>query len=547
MTSLPKPPASPWLPPLVQSVVFVLLYLALDGVSFIHPLHGLNITPWNPAPALGMVFLVRYKKAAWGPLVLALLSSEALVRGLPALWWTSLVAVLILAAGYIALGSALERHLPPTQLLDDKRTLFSWLVLVAVGTLMVSYIYLFVLRLLGLLPNAGWWQAMGRFWMGDCVGIAVMMPLFWWLSCERGRLLLRRALNLESLGYAALAAMSLWVAFGFGEQHGFKLFFLLFMPIIWAATRQGMAGAILCAALLQVGVIAAIRLFHYQDAPLAELQILALAMAMVGFIVGVVVDEQNRTNEKLRQSLHLAAAGEMAGALAHELNQPLTALNAYAGACAQLVARGETGEQLQAAIHCVQRESMRATDVVRRLRDFFRTGETQIESILLPQLLGHVVQPFVEKAEQHGIRLKLHPTPEVYLLADKLQLEVVLRNLLSNAFDAVLSSPRHQRRISVSAWEEADEQICICVEDSGLGLTSEKAINLFEPFQTADSSNGLGLGMVISRAIIETHGGELWGEVASHGVFKLVLPIETAEAREAQAKRAESQKVLSAD
>jgi signal transduction histidine kinase len=518
----------------MQTTIFVLLYLALDGISFIHPLHGLNITPWNPAPALGMVFLVRYQRAAWGPLVLAILASEALIRGLPNLWWTSLVASLVLAGGYIALGAALERHLSPTQLLDDKRTLFSWLVLVAVGTLMVSYIYLFVLRLLGLLPNAGWWQALGRFWMGDCVGITVMMPLFWWLSSERGRFLLRRALQPESAGYAALAIMSLWVAFGFGEQHGFKLFFLLFMPIIWAATRQGMGGAILCAALLQVGVIGAIRLFQYQDAPLTELQILALAMAMVGFIVGVVVDEQHRTNEKLRQSLHLAAAGEMAGALAHELNQPLTALTAYAGACEQLLARGNTGEQLLAAIHCVQRESQRAADVVRRLRDFFRTGETQLESIFLPQLMGSVIGLFNEKAEQHGIRLKLHPVPEVYLLADKLQLEVVLRNLLSNAFDAVLSSPRHQRRISVSAWEEADEQVCLCVEDSGLGLTSEKAASLFEPFQSTKTS-GLGLGLVISRAIIETHGGELWGEVASHGVFKLVLPIETAEQEQAAA------------
>ena len=505
---------------------FIALYVALDAASFIHPLHGLNITPWNPAPALGLVYLLRQGPGARRVLVVAVLLAEYLVRGVPFPWWKSLLSALILAAGYLLLSEALRRRMPLGTLLDDRAALLGWLVPVVLGTLLNSVVYLTSLHLLGLLPSNGWLTGVLQFWVGDAVGITIAMPLFWWLAGERGRFALRSALLCwETLGYSLLGLMALGVAFGLGGDSGFKLFYVLFLPIVWASARQGMAGAIVSATLLQIGVIVVVRALDFSAVTVSELQMLGVVMALVGFFIGGVVDEQRRTSGELRQSLRLAAAGEMAGALAHELNQPLTALGSYASAYDTLLVRGESGARLDAAINGMRSEAQRAGDVVRRLRDFFRTGATKLESVALHRVIEAAAEPYRLKARQGGIQFIVSEVPDIVLLADRLQLEVVLRNLLSNAFEAVIAADVVGRQVSIQARRLPGERVLICVEDSGFGLTSQDAERAFESFHSSKSS-GLGLGLVISRAIAETHGGSLWGEVANHGVFKLVLPIQ---------------------
>lgn len=510
----------------LQIFGFVVLYIALDAASFIHPLHGLNITPWSPAPALGMVFMVRRGRASWLPMFGTVLLSELVVRGVPLSWWSSLLSASILAGGYIALGAYLGRRIDSSGLLDDRASLLAWILPVALGTLFVSTVYLGSLWMLGLLPGDGLQTGIMQFWVGDSVGIAVAMPLFWWLSSARGRVHLMVALRRwETLGYLAMSLLALWAAFDLGGESGFKFFYLLFLPIIWASARQGMAGAIISASFLQVEVILVVQSLGFSAVTVAELQMLALAMALIGFFVGSVVDEQRRASEELKQTLRLAAAGEMAGAIAHELNQPLTALAAYGAACETLLARGEQGERLMAAIHGMLQESQRAGEVVRRLRDFFRTGATKLESLSLSDILSPVLDRFREKARKQGIVFEGGELPVAHLLADRLQLEVVFRNLLANAFDAVLQDAVRQRVVSLTAEVLPGGRISIVVEDSGKGLSGDQAAALFEPFRSSKSS-GLGLGLVISRAIVETHGGSLVGEVADHGVFRIVLPIQ---------------------
>ena len=505
---------------------FVGLYVALDAASFIHPLHGLNITPWNPAPALGLVLLLRRGPGARPVLMGAVLLSEYVVRGVPFPWWDSLLSALILATGYLLLGEVLARRMSPSTLLDDRASLLGWMLPVVFGTLLNSLVYVSSLHVLGLLPPGGWLAGVRQFWVGDAVGITVAMPLFWWLSGERGRLALRAALPCwETLGYSLLGLLALWVAFGLGGDGGFKLFYFLFLPIVWASARQGMAGAIVSATLLQLGMIAAVQLLGFSAVTVAELQMLAVVMALIGFFIGGVVDEQRRTSDELRQTLRLAAAGEMAGALAHELNQPLTAMGAYASAYDALQARGEGGARLDAAINGMRAEARRAGEVVRRLRDFFRTGATRLESVPLAEIIAGAAAHYQAKARQCGVRFCVAEVPELMLLADRLQLEVVLRNLLSNAFDAVAATDAGARQVSIRAERLPGERVSICVEDSGSGLGRQDLERAFESFHSSKSS-GLGLGLVISRAIAETHGGSLWGEVADHGVFKLVLPIQ---------------------
>lgn len=509
-----------------DALLLIAGYVALDWASFFHPLHGLNITPWNPAPALGLVFLLRFGwKAGW-PLALAVLMAEVWVRDLPVALPVSLAIAAMLAVGYGAIGEILRRRLGGLGIFLDRAGMLQWSGIVVVGTCLTSTAFVLVLAALGLIPAADWREAVGRYWVGDGVGILVSMPLLWMLLDERGRAMLGAAvLRRDAFWHILATATALWVAFGLGAETDFIYFYVLFLPIVWAAARQGLTGAVLSAALTQIGIIVAVQWLGFAAITVFEIQVLTVVLALVGFFIGVVIDEQQRISTELRQTLRLAAAGEMAGALAHELNQPLTALSAYGTACEELLARGDTGDNLKKAIQLMVSESFRAAEVVRRLRDFFRTGTTHLERVSLAELLPAATALFSARAAKDGVLLTVPPIPEAAVMADRLQIEVVIRNLLSNAFDAASTRPLGQRTVRLTAELEGADRVCIKVEDSGPGVSGMTVAGLFEPFSSSKSS-GLGLGLAISRAIAEAHGGTLWAEVGSHGVFRLLLPIE---------------------
>lgn len=509
--------------PFVHGFIFVVAYVALDWASYLHPMYGLNITPWNPSLALGLVYWFRVGRVAAIPWFAAILVGEGVVRGLPASLPMTLALSAALTLGYGGIAEALRRYAVGTVLQDRQRLLF-WLVIVLVGSLLTSALYIALLLFAGLIPVGDGAVAMVRFWIGDWVGIVVTMPFFWLLFDADDRLRVY-LLRWESAAYVGLAALMLWVSFGLGGAGEFQYFYLLFLPLVWAAARQGVAGAAIAAFALQAGIIVAVQWQNLVAVTVFELQLLGAVLAAVGLFIGAVVDEKQRVSDELRQSLRLAAAGEMAGALAHELNQPLTALSIYASACEQLLDRGETGERLRDTIRRLVQESRRAGDVVQRLRDFFRTGATRLERVAVGDLLAAAAERFAARTAEQGVAFQVDPAPPLALLVDRLQLELVLRNLLANAFDAVAELPPGQARVRLSAQADGDRRLCISVEDSGPGPSREAAAQLFEAFQSTKAS-GLGLGLAISRAIVEAHGGSLRAEPSDHGVFRIVLPSE---------------------
>ena len=521
----------PWalFPPLQlgwRDVAFVAAYVLLDWLSFVHPLYGLNITPWNPAPALGLIYWLRHGKRAALPWFISLLIGEALVRGWPVDVALTIALSFCLTLGYGLIGELLHRRFVDGKAPNNRPQLFAWLVIVALGTLLNAVVYVSQLSFSGSMPHDAWMEAVVRFWIGDCVGIVVTMPILWMLAEPRGRGVLRRLfLSWETLGYIALGVVMLWATFGFGMGAGFQQFYFLFLPIVWAAARQGLAGAALVASALQLGVIIVVQWLNVVTVEVYELQMLGAVLALVGFFIGVVVDEQRQAVEDLKHTLRLAAAGEMASALAHELNQPMTALTAYGEVCEHLLARGETGDTLKDAIRRMVAESARAADVVRRLRDFFRTGATRLESLEVSALLSVATAPFVLRAREQGVDLKIEAAPEAVVFVDRLQVEVVLRNLLSNAFESVATRDPGGRSVTLSTAPEAGGNIRLSVEDSGPGISPAAAGHVFEPFVSTKSS-GLGLGLVISRAIIEAHGGNLWAEIGGRGIFRFTLPMQ---------------------
>jgi signal transduction histidine kinase len=333
----------------------------------------------------------------------------------------------------------------------------------------------------------------------------------------------------ETLLQGAVIGLAVWIALGQGESRQFEFFYLLFLPLIWVAARHGMVGAAVAAAVIQTGVIVAVQLVGQPALTVFELQSLLLALALTGYFLGVTVDERERASEELRHSLRLAAAGEMAAALAHELNQPLTALANYAKAAQLLLEAPEQDRQrLSDTLRKLVAESKRAADVVRRLRDFFRTGSTRLEDVAIVELAGRVVDSLRTRAADKQVVLRCVAYGSVpVLLADPLELEVVLRNLLTNAMDAVVNASPETRTVVLDIGVDSTGDITVTVSDNGPGIAREEAERLFEPFLTTKAT-GMGMGLAISRAIIETHGGRLWIEPGSQGVVRFTLPAHGA-------------------
>jgi C4-dicarboxylate-specific signal transduction histidine kinase len=196
------------------------------------------------------------------------------------------------------------------------------------------------------------------------------------------------------------------------------------------------------------------------------------------------------------------------------VNQPLTALTNYARSGQMLLAAGRSAE-LAAVIERMLAESQRAAEVVRRLRDFFREGRTRLEQVSVPQLL--------ESVRIDGLTVEVEPgLPDV--LVDRLQIELVLRNLVKNAAEAIDGSPG-KSMIALSARRHDPQHVSIVVADNGPGIPAAARERMFEPF-VSGKPTGMGLGLAVSRAIAEAHGGTLDAMPGPHGEFRLLLPVE---------------------
>lgn len=524
----PIPTMLPDQRPSWRDVAILLIgYIALDWASYIHPLHELNITPWNPAPALGLVYLLHFGSRMALPIAVAIFVSEIWVRGLPTGPWMALVIAGLLTLNCWVVAVLLNRILVGGRIFFERRGLLIWVIGVTAGMLVNSISLMLTLNVAGYIPDVGLTDSIFQYWVGDATGALVAMPLIWSLMDPQRRREMQRIISKpEFLITLGLIAAAMWIAFVAGSVASFKYFYVLFLPIAWAASRDGLHGAVISAALIQLGLILGFQWLKIETVTVVETQALSAVIAVFGFFVGVVVDEEQRVSEELRETLRLAAAAEMAGAMAHELNQPLSALSTYGAACERLIEIGETGSRLRDTVQSMIRESHRAAEVLRRLRDFFRTGSTQLEPIVLAPLLQDAMVPFAAMQEPGTVLFKVDPIPHCQLLGDRLQLEVVLRNLFSNAFDAANGKLPGGKTIGVRVLVDRHPPgVTVVIEDNGAGLDHVGMSRLFESFRSTKSS-GLGLGLVISRAIAEAHGGRLWAEAGDHGIFKLYLPLQ---------------------
>jgi PAS domain S-box-containing protein len=449
-----------------------------------------------------------------------------------------------------------------------------------------------------------------------------------------------------------------------GGDHSFELFYLLFLPLIWIATRHGLAAASWAVLAIQAGLVAGLEIQDQSGATLRAFQLLMFALATTGLMLGAVVSERRRLSSALAdsesrrstilntardgvltidargqiQSINPAAerlfarpsqllighdvrelvdaapdllprlsriscspaaeavcweldaqradgglfpielsvgrfdpsateqytlvirditlrrkaeararehqtelahfsrlslAGGMAAGLAHELNQPLTAIAAYGRGCLRLLAEpAREPAMLHEGVLEIVQQAERAGDVLSRLREFMRAGAYRRAPVEVAPLIDAAVSLARVEATQHEVKIEVRIDPDLPpFLADPIQIEQVLLNLLKNAIDSIEAANTEQKSIVVEARRKGSWGIEISVADSGPGVADELAGKIFEAFVTTKPL-GMGLGLSISSSIVESHGGSLrLARSASSGaIFAFDLPTDGAEA-----------------
>jgi two-component system, LuxR family, sensor histidine kinase DctS len=237
-------------------------------------------------------------------------------------------------------------------------------------------------------------------------------------------------------------------------------------------------------------------------------------------------DLARQQEERLQASARLITMGEMASSLAHELNQPLSAIASYTAGCRNLIAAGAPQAEIDGALAKCQGQAQRAGRIIRRIYEFVRRHEPKTEPCELDILLSDLLTLIEADARRQRVRIVRDLAPDLPTLqADGILLGQAILNLMRNGIEAMSQSEEGRRILSVEA-KVADKQVLISIADQGSGISAESAAQLFEPFYTT-KLEGLGVGLNICRSVVEAHHGRLWFESPPEGgtVFHISLPL----------------------
>ncbi len=634
---------------------YVVLYLALDWLSLIDPTSPLGIVPWNPPVGLSFALLLRFG-ARFAPAVFAaVLAAELLLHNLVAAPVTAVAVAFVVALCYGAAAAFLARSLRVSLRLDDRRDLLALFGVALAATGVVALAVVAIYCATGLLPWRDFGAHAWRFWVGDVIGIAVFTPFLLLLpDMRRLAAFLGTRTALEyGLQFAAIG-LGLWIIFGLEPVDHFEFSYVLFLPLIWIGLRDGLVGAAWGVLVTQLGLVAAIQIKGFDADTVTQFQVLMLAVAVTGIVLGATVDERQRAEDNLRDSetrlqtvvatapdailtfeasgaitssnraasemfgggqralterridallpglplpeggsaagreimarrldgaafaaeaaigkaevggrplfvavvrdatarkqaeallkqheVHLAhaqrvaATGEMAAALAHEINQPLTAMIGLARACEAVLqapdaeagpVRGQAADLIAGAVQ----QALRAGEIVRRARDIIGRADSRRVCTEVPALVARTLDLVRTEALHNRVEIATRleaALPAVFV--DPIRIEQVLLNLVRNAIEEIAGADAGRREIAIAARRapvDADF-VEISVADTGPGFAPEIRDRLFRPFATTKPT-GMGIGLSLCRSIIEELGGRIGVAPTESGAeIRFTLPV----------------------
>jgi C4-dicarboxylate-specific signal transduction histidine kinase len=250
------------------------------------------------------------------------------------------------------------------------------------------------------------------------------------------------------------------------------------------------------------------------------------------------IEEQRRTEETLQTTrtelarvVRITTIGELTASIAHEVNQPLAAVVANADACvAWLALESPDLAEARAAAERATMGATRASEVISRIRSLIDKTAPERAPVRLNEVILETVALAESQALRNQVLVELELSAGLPLvLGDKIQLQQVLLNLMINGIEAMTGVCDRSRQLLIRSQVQDDNQICISIHDNGIGVSAEDMARLFEPFFTT-RSQGIGMGLPISRSIVEAHGGRLWAESTENqgSIFQFTLPGEVS-------------------
>lgn len=526
------------IPPLLIACTYVAGHVLLDWLSFMHPYGAFGITPWNPSTGLSLVFILLCGPRAAPVVFFALMSANSLVRGMPVPFWIAAAEAVVRTAVYLtAMAVLLRPSIGFNPSLPSLRDLFLLLLMASLTSAAIACAYVGLLLWWDLISSAEAASAVLRCWVGDMNGIAVVTPFG--LLAVAGAPLIRFSLE-TTLQMTSSIVLAVWVAYVFAEQDQLQLFYFLFLPLTWIAVRAGIEGVSVALLLVQAGLLIAVHFIPGRSIDVLDFQARMLILAVTGLVAGVLVSERRRTEAQLRVNQNalshlsrLSSMGELAVTIAHEINQPLSAARTYTRMVAETL-QGETLKE-RGTVEIARKAAVqinRAADVVRRLRTLARMGHSE----LAPTSIARIVQEARDLArtdiDRENIVLKTELDAELPdILADRLQIEQALLNLIRNSVEAIRGEKRQRPgQIGIVAVRKPSF-VELSVHDNGPGFSSAFGGDLPPPLSTT-KADGLGIGLSLCRSIAEAHGGTLSIRSSRDGAtVSMLLPVTAGDTR----------------
>lgn len=504
------------------------LYMLASAIAVFHG----DYQPWSLAPALSLALLAR-RGLGWLPLtVLAPLAIHlAPGSGLDPFW--AFARASIEAAACAGAAMALRAHNGQDPDLARPGEVGLFCAVAALASLIIATGRGIEAAATG---TAGWPVLIlsFRLFLAGLVAMLTVTPVLMIARLPRKIPRLIGWVPVELLLQAGALVIISWEVFAQFVNAEIHFFYLLFLPFAWIATRHGQHGAALALAAVYLAPVASDRFFPHQDQAILELQIRVGVLAVTTLLLGAMVSERKRAEARMlaRQTelahfQRLNVGWEMASALAHELTQPLTAAMNYTQAALRLIKAPDPDLDRAARVMAQSVNQIeRAGQTIHGLRDFMRKGELRLARTALSDVVDDSLLLVAGEANAGGVLLQakgLAGLPPV--MADKTQIVQVLINLVRNAVQTLASAGIESGIVTVSAQQMGDF-IELTVADNGPGLAPNVLAHLFEPFVTTKEA-GMGLGLSISKSILEAHDGKLTAENAPRGgaLFRFTLPL----------------------
>jgi two-component system sensor kinase FixL len=239
-------------------------------------------------------------------------------------------------------------------------------------------------------------------------------------------------------------------------------------------------------------------------------------------------EEARRHNQEIAHVTRLSIAGEMASGMAHELNQPLTALVSYCGTAKLLVnSMSSPPQQLGEILDLAREQAHRAGDIIRHLREFVSKGGNDRELLNIDHVIREIIIFLKHDVQKCGVKIEFHPGCQACKVKiDKIQIEQVLINLVRNSLEAIKSAEITKGQIVLRSRIFPDDSVEVTLTDNGPGIDATMVNMIFDPFKTSKET-GMGIGLSLSRTIIEAHGGKLWVDknYQNGALFAFELPV----------------------